>query len=135
MKKILILGALPNDKERLKLYNAMTEICKKFGSVSSPIDTKKSKNTYQERHNQAFQKVKEADIIIGEQTTPSTGQGMEIREATILKKPLVVVAKSGSKISGLVMGCPAVKEIIYYDNINDLKLKLKNSLKTLLKIR
>ena len=52
--------------------------------------------------NKSFQTVQEADLVIGEQSQPSTGQGMEIRECAILNKPLIVVAKEGSKVSGLV---------------------------------
>ena len=64
--------------------------------------------------------------MIGEQSQPSTGQGMEIRECTILNKPLIVVAKEGSKVSGLIKGCPITKKIIFYQNIEDLKSKLGN---------
>jgi hypothetical protein len=51
---------------------------------------------------------------------------MEIRECAILNKSLVVVAKEGSKISGLVRGCPITKEMILYQNLKDLKSSLKD---------
>ena len=54
---------------------------------------------------------------------------MEIREDVILNKTLLVIAKEGSKISGLVKGCPVLKQIIYYDSLEDLKLKLDESLR------
>jgi len=127
---ILILGALPQDSEKEKLYEDIIGVCKEFGEVSSPLDTAKFEGSEADRYNRAFHKVKEADLIIGEQSAPSTGQGMEIREAAILEKPLVVIAKTGSKISGLVKGCPNLKEIIFYDNSEDLKSKLKNILQS-----
>ena len=129
MDNILILGSLPKSEDEKKLYNSIIEISEKFATiVKSPIDTANFNGTEQERYERAFQTVKEADLVIGEQSLPSTGQGMEIRECAILHKPLIVVAKEGSKISGLVKGCPITKEIIYYQNIEDLKSKLKNSI-------
>ena len=129
MNNILILGSLPTTEKEMKLYNSIIEVAKEFATtVKSPIDTAKFKGTEQERYERAFQKVKKTDLVIGEQSQPSTGQGMEIRECAILNKPLIVVAKEGSKVSGLVKGCPITKEIIYYQDIEDLKSKLKNSI-------
>lgn len=128
--KILILGALPKDGDKTKLYNAIISVCNQFAQeVSSPIDTAQFKGTDTERYERAFQKVKEADLIIGELSKPSTGQGMELREAAIQNKRLVIVAKKGSKISGLIKGCPILKEIIYYDNLEELKEKLNSFFK------
>ena len=130
MSNVLILGALPKDEERRILYETIASVCGKYSkNISSPIDTANFKGTEKERYERAFQTVKNADFIIGEQSEPSTGQGMEIREAIILNKPLLVVAKEGSKISGLVKTCPILKEIIYYDSLEDLKLKLDKSLR------
>ena len=129
MNNILILGSLPKTEEKTKLYDSIIEIAQDFATtVKSPIDTAKFNGTEQERYERAFQTVQEADLVIGEQSQPSTGQGMEIRECAILNKPLIVVAKEGSKVSGLVKGCPILKEIIVYQNIEDLKSKLKNSI-------
>lgn len=129
MDNILILGSLPKTEEETKLYNSIIEIAQDFATtVNSPIDTAKFNGTEQERYERAFQTVQEAGLVIGEQSQPSTGQGMEIRECAILNKPLIVIAKEGSKVSGLVKGCPITKEIIYYQNIEDLKSKLKISI-------
>jgi len=129
MDNILILGSLPKTEEETELYNSIIEIAKEFATtIKSLIDTARFNGTEQERYNRAFQTVKESDLVIGEQSLPSTGQGMEIRECAILNKPLIVVAKKGSKVSGLIKGCPITKEIIYYQSIDDLKSKLKNSI-------
>ncbi len=126
MNNILILGSLPQSDEQIKLYEVIIEIVQKFAkTVKSPIDTVNFKGDEQERYERAFRLVKEADLVIAEQSQPSTGQGMEIRECAILNKSLIVVAKEGSKISGLVKGCPVVKEIIFYQNIEDLRLNLE----------
>ena len=125
MKNILILGALPKDKAMEELYQTIAEVCKSFAvEIFSPIDTVKFMGGERERYERAFEMVGKADLIIGEQSHPSTGQGMEIREAAVLGKPIIVVAKAKSRVSGLVKGCPAVKEIIFYRNMDDLKEKL-----------
>ena len=126
MKNILILGSLPEDEARKQLYETIISVCVKFSeNISSPIDTVAFKGGESERYDRAFEKVRDADIIIGEQSLPSTGQGMELREAAILDKAVIIIAKAKSKISGLVRGCPAVKEIIFYRNFDDLKEKLE----------
>ena len=129
MDNILILGSLPKTDEETKFYNSIIGVCKFFAiEVKSPIDTANFKGNNQERYDRALQTIKNADLVIGEQSQPSTGQGMEIRECAILNKPLIVVAKEGSKISGLVKGCPITKEIIFYQNDEDLKSKLKQAI-------
>ena len=56
--------------------------------------------------------LKDTSIVISEMSSISTGQGMELQEAVRLNLPILVIAKSGSKISGLIKEC---KNIIYYD--------------------
>ena len=46
---------------------------------------------------------------------------MELQEATTLNIPILVIAKTESKVSSLVKGCKNVKNIIYYENIEDIK--------------
>ncbi len=129
MKNILILGALPKDSAGEELYRTIAEICKPFAiEVFSPIDTAKFFGGDEERYERAFEMIKKADLIIGEQSLPSTGQGMELREAIVLNKPIIVIAKAKSKVSELVKGCPAIKEIIFYRNNEDLKEKLETAI-------
>ena len=131
MREILILGSLPSNRAEEKLYEAMVDVCKNYAEVvCSPIDTAKFKGDDRQRYDRALQKVENADLIIGEQTRPSTGQGMEIGYAINLKKPIVVVAEEGSKVSGLVRGCPIVRDILYYNSVGDLETKLSKFLET-----
>lgn len=126
MDTILLLGSLPKNKQEESLYNSIIEVAEQFAAkVYSPIDTANFEGSKEERYERAFRMVEKADLIIGEQSKASTGQGMEIRECAILGKPVVVVAKEGSKVSGLVKGCPVVQEIIYYNDVEDLSEKLK----------
>lgn len=129
MDNVLVLGSLPKTAEETALYDAIVGVAEEFASsVLSPIDTAEFSGTSRERYERAFRTVKEADLVIGEQSSPSTGQGMEVRECAILNKPLIVVARAGSKVSGLVKGCPVTQEIIYYEGLADLQSKLRSSL-------
>ena len=74
-----------------------------------------------ERYDRAMKLLDDTKLIIAEMSNVSTGQGMELKEATILNIPVLVIAKNGSKISGLVKGCKSVKNIIYYENIDEVR--------------
>ena len=123
--EILILGSLPKNKEEENLYNLIVGICKKHASdISSPIDTAQFNGTDEERYERAVKKVEEADLIIGEQSSPSTGQGVEIGIAITLNKPLIIISNTEETVSGLIKGCPILKETIIYPDTENLKLKL-----------
>ena len=129
MKEILILGSLPKDNKRTKLYQAMSSVCKQYAKrVSSPIDTAAFKGSDRRRYQRAFKKVHDANLIIGELSEPSTGEGIELGWAAVQKKSIIIVARRESSISALVKGCPMVQRIVYYKGIADLKTKLKNTL-------
>ena len=125
MNNILILGSLPKSVEKNNFYESIIQICSPYAKkISSPIDTANFKGSDSERYDLAFKKVKTANLIIGELSEPSTGQGMELREAALLNKTILILAKEGSEISGIVKGCKQVKKILFYKSIDDLKLKL-----------
>ena len=78
-----------------------------------------------ERYERAMNILKDTSIVIAEMSSVSTGQGMELQEAIRLNIPILIIAKSGSKISGLIKGCSNVKDIIYYDeDIYSIKNKI-----------
>jgi hypothetical protein len=58
---------------------------------------------------------------------------MEIREADREKKDIIIISKSGSSLSWLVLDCPAVKEILFYDDETLLKNMLPKIMKNLYK--
>jgi len=110
---ILILGSLPKDPERTRLYEDMISVCQKYGEVSSPIDTAKFKGSEKERFDRAVRKVREADLIIGEQSKASTGQGIELGIAYMLEKKMIVVSSEPKEVSGLVK---SIAEVIIYNH-------------------
>ena len=129
MKKILILGALPTNKQRKEVYNAIIVVSKDFAKeVDSPLDTAQFEGEDKKRYERAMKNVKESDLVIAELSEPSTGSGIEIREAAHLKKKLLIIAKDGAEVSGLVKGSPDLTDMIVYKNIQELKAKLQETL-------
>jgi len=126
MKKILITGTVMTaDGNSVKTYEDLVNICKKISdNIYSPLDTMQFKGNDDERYNRAMQLLKETDIIIAEMSVTSTGQGMELQEAVRLDIPIIVIAKSESKVSGLIKGSGKVKSILYYNNIEDIEKEL-----------
>lgn len=121
--RILITGSvLSSDNNSMDIYNKIISwIDNSKYEISSPLDTVKFKGNDFERYDRAMKLLHDTKLIIAEMSNISTGQGMEMQEATVLNIPILVIAKSGSKISSLVKGCKSVKKIIYYENIEDVK--------------
>ncbi len=130
-KCILITGTvLSADTNSTETYEKLVRICKSVNdNISSPLDTMKFKGNDFERYNRAMELLQNSSIIIAEMSIPSTGQGMELQEATRLNIPIIVIAKTGSKISGLVKGSGKIKSILYYDNIEDIEEELIKQIK------
>ncbi len=120
-RRILITGSvLVADKDSVEIYEKMVSLIDKDKYlVSSPIDTMKFQGDDKARYERAMNLLQDTKKIIAEMSTVSTGQGMELQEAIRRNIPVLVIAKTGSKISGLVKGCPNLVDIIFYDNIDD----------------
>lgn len=72
--------------------------------------------------------VKGSDILLAEISKPSHGVGMEIMQAYISRKKIILVAKEGSNVSFLVRGIPD-SIFIEYKDYRDLEENLKKILK------
>lgn len=122
MGKIVVIGSVtgaPSDARML--YDTLVAACQPYtATINSPLDTMEFRGSESERYRRAMNLIGEADIIVAEVSTPSTGQGMEIQEAARQKKLLVAVASKGARVSPLVLGCPGVRGIAYYDNLSHL---------------
>lgn len=71
--------------------------------------------------------VKESDILLAEISNPSHGVGMEIMQAYISNKKIILVARKGSNISFLVRGIPG-SIFVEYKDYEDLEKNLKKIL-------
>lgn len=122
-KRILITGAvLTSDNNSVEIYNKLVSwIDNESYEISSPLDTMKFNGNDYERYARAMNLLEDTKCLIAEMSVVSTGQGMELQQAATLNIPILVVAKKGSKISGLVKGCRQVKDIIYYEDIETIK--------------
>lgn len=122
-ERILITGAVLSASEELSdiYYQLISFIDNEKYEVSSPLDTMEFEGNNVERYDRAMSMLRKTKLIIAEVSNASTGQGMELQEATRLNIPILAIAKVGSKISGLVKGCYNVYKILYYDDINDIK--------------
>lgn len=128
---ILITGSVMNsDVESVNTYRSLISmIDEEHYQVFSPLDTMMFKGNDYERYERAMSLLKDTKLMIAEMSNVSTGQGMELQQAVILNIPILVIAKQGSKISGLVKGCKNVKNIIYYDKIDDIESDIKKFIK------
>lgn len=123
MKKILITGSVMNtNSDSIGIYKKLIQICRENEfEVSSPLDTMEFTGNDEERYIRAMELINSADYIIAEMSIPSTGQGMELQQAIIKKIPILIVAKENSKISSLIKGSKGIIDILYYNNIEDMK--------------
>ena len=122
----MITGAvLSSDDSMTKIYEKIISLIdtSKY-SVSSPLDTRRFDGNDIERYKRAMNLLQDTKLVIAEMSNISTGQGMELQEAVNLNIPILVIAKEGSKISGLVKGWNNVKTIIYYNKIEDIEDKI-----------
>lgn len=130
--RILITGAvLGSDESSKDIYRNLISIIGECNfknipmEIYSPLDTMEFIGNDYERYERAMNILKDTSIVIAEMSSISTGQGMELQEAVQLNIPILVIAKSGSKISGLVKGCRNVKDIVYYDeDVSSIKNKI-----------
>ena len=119
-----------SDEESINTYRSLISIInEEHYQAFSPLDTMMFKGNDYERYERAMSLLKDTKLMIAEMSNVSTGQGMELQQAVILNIPILVIAKQGSKISGLVKGCKNVKNIIFYDKIDDIENDIKKFIK------
>ena len=128
---ILITGSVMNsNSDSVDTYNKLISMIdvERF-DVSSPLDTMQFTGTDSERYERAINMLRNTKLMIAEMSNVSTGQGIEIQQAAILGIPILVIAKENSKVSGLVKGCPVVRNIIFYDDIFSIKGEIEKFIK------
>lgn len=69
-----------------------------------------------------LENIMSSDIVIAEVSYPSTGMGIELGWANILKKPIIVFAKDGTVISKSLD--KVLKEKFFYNSTDDMLHKL-----------
>ena len=71
--------------------------------------------------------VEKSDLLVLESSNSSTGNGMEIMLAYLKDIRIILCVMKGEVISRIAQGVPNI-EIVYYNDLDDLKNKLKNKL-------
>lgn len=118
---ICVTGSVLNqNKKSLSKYNLIKQtLIDKCDKLYTPLETMSFMGSNRERFLRAQKSITDADIIFADVSLPSTGQGMELMLAKQLRKKVVCIAESGSKVSGLILG--AFKEVFYYSSQKELK--------------
>ena len=74
----------------------------------------------------AKDELKRTDVLVAEVSYPSTGQGIELGQASVAGIPIICFYKTGTKPSGSLRF--VTNEILEYSSILDLLAKLKGRL-------
>ncbi len=114
----------------LPIYKRLMKICRKYckNVLGTYPDFWNSKESPEQFYVRTYRTVTKCSLFIAEVSVPSHGVGMELQMAVENKIPVIILAKTGVKISSMVEGLPVVKETIYYDNAKDLEEKLEKYL-------
>ncbi|MEQ8577801.1 MAG: nucleoside 2-deoxyribosyltransferase [Balneola sp.] len=127
--KIYFSGSIRGGRQDAELYNQLIEEIKKYGDVltehvgSSEISEEPSD---QEIHDQDMKWLNEADILIGEVTTPSHGVGYEIGRAVELNKRVFCLYRQqkNKSVSAMINGSPSI-ECYGYSTIKEAQSLIK----------
>ena len=119
--KVLIIGKEPFNKDERASYDGLKNIIGEYGHevIGTPNDCELLDDFID--YHDTFNNIKDADLIIHEASQEGIRPGMELREADTLSKPVVVIVKEGTEISPLISGLPLLQDIIYYENLDNIR--------------
>lgn len=126
--KIYFAGAIRAGRGDQEYYNSIINELKKYGEVLTEHLGSKTLTDQGEQgvtdvyiFNRDMGWVKEADVFVGEVTTPSLGVGYEIGQAESMGKNIVLLYRpiENRKLSGMLSGNPYLK-IIEYKTIEEM---------------
>ena len=133
--KMYVTGAvLSSDENSFKKYEMIKNYFSDRYDIYTPLETSKFKGTDEERYLRAEHSVKNADIVVHDFSQISSGQGVEFGICVMCNKPMISVAKAGSKVSAIVKGALTAKgfnPVIMYSDEEELLKVLEDSLSKL----
>ncbi|WP_138431626.1 nucleoside 2-deoxyribosyltransferase [Fodinibius saliphilus] len=111
---IYFSGSIRGGRQDAALYNQLINELKKFGNVlTEHVGASNISNepTDEQIYQQDMKWLKEADILIGEVTTPSHGVGYEIGQAIAMDKQVFCLHQTDKDkaLSAMINGAPAIK--------------------------
>ncbi len=135
--KIYFAGAVRAGRGDQDFYYSIINELKKYGEVLTEHIGNESLSDQGEQgkaETYIFERdmnwVKEADILVGEVTTPSLGVGYEIGQAQSMGKKIYLLYRSAEnkKLSTMLVGNPYLK-IVEYKDIEEIPQILENFFK------
>lgn len=133
-RQVYIGGPLRNKNYRnLAKYMCIAQIVQKLGfkPYLPHIETSEPDIDVEERlvYEKNIKALKNSSLAIFEVTNPSHGVGMEIQFSLSNKIPFLCLKKKGATISKMIRGNMELNQLIQYSNLEELNIKLKNTLK------
>ena len=142
MKNIFIMGAFFNtDQQDIDIYSHISNIFKNnFDNIhiTEPNDIENFRNEYISNNPNAdinlinkamvdydLSLIKSADLLFCDVSNKSTGVGIELGIAKEHNINILFCAKTGSKISNMILGAFPNKQVFYYTSIKDLEEYIK----------
>lgn len=134
--KIYFAGSIRGGRQDAALYDKIIQYLKSFGEVltehvGDPALTSAGDDGPNDKfiHDRDLKWLQTSDVIVAEVTAVSMGVGYEIGRAVEMGKPVLCLFREGPKrnLSAMIAGCSDV-ELIYYSDIEELKLSLQKYL-------
>ena len=140
--KIFLAGAVSSaSDDQLKKYNVYKEILENFGEVTFPdkiweyrqkcIDENPNKSKIEIDNMMTdydLQLVRDCDVLVGDISQLSTGLGIELGVALENKKNVIFFYEKGAYVSNMITGSFSKSLFIEYENVEDLKQKLNETM-------
>ncbi len=119
-----------------EIYSSIISELKKYGKVLTEhiadpnISSSGEEITDTQIYNRDMEWLREADVVIGEITTPSLGVGYEIGQAEAMGKRILCFYREvdGKKVSAMIAGSQGVK-VSKYETVQDVSKILEDYLK------
>lgn len=132
--KIYFAGSVRAGRDDQNFYYSIVNKLKKYGTVLTEHLGSESLSNQGEpglTDTYIFERdlswVREADVLVGEVTTPSLGVGYEIGQADFMNKNILLLYRpvEGKKLSVMLSGNPRLK-IVEYKKIEDISKILED---------
>lgn len=124
MKKVLVIGKIPQNEEQIAHYKTLNEMIDEYGYevISDPIESGEVQSFGE--YGNLFGDVNDADFIIADISDGSIELGMQLKEADNLNKQIIALIKEGVEVPHVVESIPTIAEIIAYNQTEDVRESL-----------
>jgi len=136
---IYFAGSIRGGREDQERYARIIELLKRYGTVLTehvgkvnlPASEFRAGRGDVQIYKSDMAKLRRADAVVAEVSTPSIGVGYEIGAAEALGKPILCLYHIGSpkKISAMISGNERLK-VVYYREIEELSAVLERFLQS-----